>query len=34
MSVLIEKQVTQLLCLQLEKLPLSAEHALEMVSFC
>ena len=24
----------QLLCLQLEKLPLSAEHALEMVSFC
>ena len=25
---------SQLLCLQLEKLPLSAEHALEMVSFC
>ena len=25
---------TELLCLQLEKLPLSAEHALEMVSFC
>ena len=24
----------QLLCLQLEKLPLSAEHALEKVSFC
>ena len=24
----------QLLCLQNEKLPLSAEHALEMVSFC
>ena len=24
----------QLLCLQLEKLPLSAEHALERVSFC
>ena len=24
----------ELLCLQLEKLPLSAEHALEMVSFC
>ena len=27
-------EVTELLCLQLEKLPLSAEHALEMVSFC
>jgi hypothetical protein len=26
--------MTELLCLQLEKLPLSAEHALEMVSFC
>ena len=25
---------SELLCLQLEKLPLSAEHALEMVSFC
>ena len=25
---------TELLCLQLEKLPLIAEHALEMVSFC
>ena len=24
----------ELLCLQLEKLPLSTEHALEMVSFC
>jgi len=31
----VEKcEVTELLCLQLEKLPLSAEHALEMVSFC
>lgn len=29
-----ERQVTELLCLQLEKLPLIAEHALEMVSFC
>ena len=27
-------KVTELLCLQLEKLPLIAEHALEMVSFC
>jgi len=26
-------KVTELLCLQLEKLPLIAEHALEMVSF-
>ena len=26
--------IHQLLCLQLEKLPLSAEHALEKVSFC
>ena len=26
-------KVTQLLCLQLEKLPMSAEHALEKVSF-
>ena len=26
--------LSELLCLQLEKLPLSAEHALEMVSFC
>ena len=25
---------SELLCLQLEKLPLSAEHALEMVSSC
>jgi len=28
------RSVAELLCLQLEKLPLSAEHALEMVSFC
>ena len=28
------KSAHQLLCLQLEKLPLSAEHALEKVSFC
>lgn len=28
------KARTELLCLQLEKLPLIAEHALEMVSFC
>ena len=28
-----KKEVTQLLCLQLEKLPMSAEHALEKVSF-
>jgi len=27
-------QRSELLCLQLEKLPLIAEHALEMVSFC
>ena len=31
---LINLKLTELLCLQLEKLPLSAEHALEMVSFC
>ena len=30
----IKPRGTELLCLQLEKLPLSAEHALEMVSFC
>ena len=27
-------QFAQLLCLQNEKLPLSVEHTLEMVSFC
>ncbi len=31
---LMTELMTELLCLQLEKLPLSAEHALEMVSFC
>ena len=32
-SVIENAEVTELLCLQLEKLPLIAEHALEMVSF-
>ena len=30
---IVALKVKQLLCLQLEKLPLSAEHALEKVSF-
>ena len=29
----LQKKESQLLCLQLEKLPMSAEHALEKVSF-
>ena len=29
----IRNRESQLLCLQLEKLPMSAEHALEKVSF-